>query len=339
MKRILNSAIILTCVAAWGACGLPAIADDDQTTADSSAGGELRVVAAVSTKYWIGIQAVPITDALKSQLNLEDRLMAGDVIPDGPAAKGGIEKHDILLKFGDREVKKLHDLFQAISDNEDKATNVVVLRQGKKTTLEIRPADRPDDAELHLPNDDTALAPLGTWLRGPAGTRLRVLGPGVLEDLPAVPGNLTISITRNDDKPAKIIVKRDDDMWMITEDEIDQLPEDIRKHVQRRLDHPHGQTSSIPGLRVRIPGLTLKEGEDGTIRFDSSLTMPEGTNKAFREQMQRAIEQLEKARQHLDFQDPLKALQQEMKALRLEFEKLREQNRPAEVEESDTKDV
>lgn len=326
MKRILNYMVVSACVAAWGIGGPVVTADDDPIAVEPSVAAEGSALEPLSTKYWIGIRAVPIDDALKSQLKLEDRLIAGDVIASGPAAEGGLKQHDILLKFGDREIKILEDLFKAVGDNNDKLAKVVVLRRGKKVTLEIQPAERPEDAESHLA-DNTRLQPWQGWLDGPVGTRFRVLGPGVLEDLPVIPGNLTISVTSRDGKPAKIIVKRDDDMWMITEDEIDQLPEDIREHVRRRIDHPNRRA-------IRIPGLSLNE-EDGTVHFTPSEAIPEGVSKTIREQLQRAIDQLEKTEQRLNIEDPVKALQEEMKALRQEVEKLRERFQPAEPSATD----
>src|SRR5690242_15061928 len=70
---------------------------------------EIRVVAIPSAgKHWIGIFASPVDDeALRSQLGLKgDRLIVVRVAPESPSAKAGVKQHDILIKFGDKEINK-----------------------------------------------------------------------------------------------------------------------------------------------------------------------------------------------------------------------------------------
>jgi hypothetical protein len=50
-----------------------------------------------------------------------------------------------------------------------------------------------------------------------------------------LPENMTVRIERNGKKPASIFVKRGDDKWEITEEQMDKLPQDVRPLVQRAL--------------------------------------------------------------------------------------------------------
>src|SRR6185503_19684032 len=97
---------------------------------------EVKVIAIASPgTHWIGIHATPVGDeALKSQLDLkEDRLIVVQIVPDSPAAKAGVKQHDILIKFGDRNLATLEDLVKAVNDNGEKESKLEVLRSGKNT--------------------------------------------------------------------------------------------------------------------------------------------------------------------------------------------------------------
>jgi hypothetical protein len=50
-----------------------------------------------------------------------------------------------------------------------------------------------------------------------------------------MPKNLSISITRSGDEPAKVHVKRDDKEWDTTADKLNELPEDVRQQVEQLL--------------------------------------------------------------------------------------------------------
>ena len=62
---------------------------------------------------------------------------------------------------------------------------------------------------------------------------------------------MSISIHKSDDEPTKITVKRDGETWEVTEDNLDELPEDVRGHVKQMLSNGvnplQGQTSFGPG--------------------------------------------------------------------------------------------
>jgi len=325
MKRLLSCA-----AAAAFLFGSIVHADDEETRDEQPRRQRIRIVERIAAKHWIGVHAVPIDDALKSQLNLEDRLIVRAVMVDGPAAKGGLKQHDILLKLGDREIRNLEDLLKAVAANEDKAVKVVVLRAGKELTVDIQPTEWPADVEANLPEDLSVWKSLEGWLGGPTGGRLRIVGPGVLEELPVLPGNLSITVTKQNDEPARITVKRDGDAWEITENEIDDLPEEIREHVRRHLDGQPGIT------RLHRP---WKLDEDGTIRVDPRSLLPEGADAAIREQMERALKQLEQIQRRFSEGDPFKAVQDELKSLRREVEKLREGAQPKVPPAADARDT
>lgn len=329
MKRLTVRAAGVTLVLGLGCFASIVNADDDPARSDRSEIRRIRVVERGTAKNWIGVHAIPVDDALKSHLELEERLIVHSVIPDSPASKGGLRQHDILITFGDREVKKLKDLLDAVAASDRQHVKVVVLRGGKKTTLEVQPTERPANLKVSLPEDFDLRVTLDGFLGGRDGGRLRVVGPGLFEDLPALPGNLSINVTKENDEPAKIVVKRDDDTWEITEDDIDELPEDIRKHVRRHLDHS-GERGTGPSFLV--------PAEDGTLRVFGDF-IPRGVDEKLRKQMERAIEQLERVQKRFSSEDPFKELREEMKSLRREVEKLRERDQSTTPPAADARDA
>lgn len=336
MKRILNRSIAAPLIIGFCIAGSFAFGDDDTTRDEPPGRRRVRVVDRVSARFWIGVHAVPIDNALKSQLGLEDRLIVRSVMPNSPAGKAGLVEHDILLKFGEHELADLKDLLKAVAANEGEGTKVVVLRAGKETTLDIQPTERPETIEAD-PAPDAWKPLVEAWLGGPTGGRFRIVGPGVFEELPPLPGNLSINITKQNDEPAKIVVKRNDDSWEITENDLDTLPEDIREHVRRQLDHQLGRAAHT----LRLEGV-----EDGEIRISPGVMLPEGINRKIREQLERSTQELEVLQERLEIlrekmntEDPFKAFQEQMEEFRRELDELRKRGQTTDTPTADTRDT
>ncbi|HEX8201687.1 MAG TPA: PDZ domain-containing protein [Isosphaeraceae bacterium] len=145
--------------------------------------------------YFIGVSAAPLPDALRSQLGLpEDQgVVAGDVLPESPAAKAGIQPHDILLTVDEKPVRDVEGLVARIQEIEDKTVAVKLLRGGKPKTVEVTPEKRPDSLpgrapeRLRVPRD---LPPFGSGIIiGPDGM-VRPARPGQLPLPRGLPGAL-----------------------------------------------------------------------------------------------------------------------------------------------------
>ena len=71
--------------------------------------------------------------------------------------------------------------------------------------------------------------------RGPVQFRFMhpgtILPPGA-NVRPPLPDNMTVIITKEGAKPAKVVVRRNGESWEVTEKELDKLPDDVRKHVE-----------------------------------------------------------------------------------------------------------
>ena len=224
------------------------------------------VAGDTGSKYWVGVQCHPVSATLRAQLGLDKQsgLVVGHVVKDGPAAKAGIEQHDVLLAIGDKKLATQQQLAQQIQKHEGKSLKFKLLRAGKKKTIEVTPAERKGALAISgafLPDADMKDVII-KWFgshgpgRGPGGAplKLRMLGPGVVfggdfkfgvgsHDMPK---DLHVSITHTNGKLAKITVKQGDKTWDLKEGELDKLPKELRPHVRRLMGGPH------PPLDVKV---------------------------------------------------------------------------------------
>jgi hypothetical protein len=219
-------------------------------------------------EYWLGIQCFPVPSGLREKLKLPDNqgLLVAGVVPDSPAGKAGIVRQDVLLRAADKPLTAPSDLVQTIEAVKDGKLNIELLRDGQPKTVEVTPAKRPENARQQgfaalTPSDREALR---QWLEGamPGGEgdgqhpslQFRRIHPGaivpgdVLKAAP-LPANMSVMITRQGDRPARIVVNRGNEKWELTEKEIDKLPADVRAHVERMLGYSSlGIVGGLPAM-------------------------------------------------------------------------------------------
>lgn len=91
----------------------------------------------------VGPVPAPVQAQLPAEVEKNQGLMVLKIMPGSPAAKGGIEIHDVLLSYDGTKLYKLRDLITAVNAGKpgDKAT-LELVRNGKLTTLEITLASK-----------------------------------------------------------------------------------------------------------------------------------------------------------------------------------------------------
>lgn len=217
--------------------------------------------------YWIGLGCYPVQEALRAQLGLaEDQGLAVEqVVGESPAAKAGIQPYDVLVKAGDKPLGGLQDLIDAVDAAKDQELVLDLIRAGKPIQIKVTPEKRP---EMPAPTLRPKAPGASDWdgLRkyfeefrpgegGKPPWRFRFWGPGTIlppeaQPYAPLPGNMAITITKAGDEPAKIVVKRGDETWEVTEDSLDQLPDDVRPHVERMLSGAaHHAIGKVPVRR------------------------------------------------------------------------------------------
>jgi hypothetical protein len=226
--------------------------------------------AKAPSKYWLGVQCEPASEFLREQLGLpkDQGLVVVRVVPRGPAGKADIRPNDLLLSASGTKLSAVADLAAAVDAAKEESLKLQLLRGGKTIDVAARPALRPENPEASLlqPGSDQEtverwLKQIGTnppaaWANGITlvhpGAGL-VLPPGV-NVRPELPEDMSVDIHREGRKPAEITVKKGQDTWKATEDDLSKLPEDIRREVEPLLhDGPvriwfrELQSSAAPG--------------------------------------------------------------------------------------------
>jgi hypothetical protein len=214
--------------------------------------------------HWIGLNCLPAEEALRAQLDLPEGtgLVVELVVADSPAAEAGIEQFDVIVKADEKPLKKLQDLIDAVDAAKEKELKLELRRGGKSVEVTVKPAKRPE-SDLSPLAPPQGVEPPYDWMRKylhrpwPEGEwqgpwRFRFWGPGGIlppdaKPHPPLPGNLSVTITRSGDEPVKIVVKRGDETWEITGDQLQKLPEEIRPHIERMLGRAAARRAAKPG--------------------------------------------------------------------------------------------
>ena len=199
--------------------------------------------------YWLGIGFRPLGEALRAQLALPEGqgLLVEQVMPETPAARAELKRHDIVLKVDGKPLENMQQLIDAVDAAKDGELALEIIRDGKPITIKVKPEKRPEgpvqkyqiDVPGH-PGLDFAWQQFEKVWPGKSPFGFRRLNPGVILPPGALvhaplPGNLSVTIRKQGDEPAKIDVQRGDESWSVDENELDTLPSDIGIHVKKML--------------------------------------------------------------------------------------------------------
>lgn len=108
---------------------------------------------------WLGVQGGQLTDELRTELKLDDDVdgvLVSAVTDGSPADRAGLRGApnrnvpggDVILSFDGTKLDSMVQLSDLVDSKQPKdEVKVVVLRDGKQQTLEVRLANRPDSVE------------------------------------------------------------------------------------------------------------------------------------------------------------------------------------------------
>ena len=100
---------------------------------------------------WLGVTIGNVTEDIAEALGLDDPsgAIVQDVATDGPADKGGLQATDVIVMFDGIKVANSGELVRVVGKAPvGKTVNVVVLRDGKRKTLQVTLGQRPSLDEL-----------------------------------------------------------------------------------------------------------------------------------------------------------------------------------------------
>jgi len=101
------------------------------------------------TRAWLGVLIQQITPEIQESLELKGRegALVGDVVKGGPAEKAGILRGDVIVRFNGQKVESQHELPTMVAYLPvGTQVKVVVLRDGKEKTFEIKLEEMTDEA-------------------------------------------------------------------------------------------------------------------------------------------------------------------------------------------------
>jgi serine protease Do len=94
---------------------------------------------------WIGVSYQSVTDDIADSFGLDRArgVLVANVVADGPAAKAGIKRNDIIVNFGGQDVLDLRRFPRIVANARVGSTvDVTVWRQGKEVPLKLRVAEQ-----------------------------------------------------------------------------------------------------------------------------------------------------------------------------------------------------
>jgi serine protease Do len=100
------------------------------------------------TRGWLGVAIQRLSPDLVQAFKLENDhgALVADVVPDGPAAKAGIERGDIIVRFQGHKVQESSELPRLVATvAPGTQVDIDLLRGGKKLTIPVKLGTLPDE--------------------------------------------------------------------------------------------------------------------------------------------------------------------------------------------------
>ena len=99
----------------------------------------LLMFAEVETIGWFGILSEPLSDAMKTALDIDHGVIITKVYEDTPAEKGGFEDGDVIYEIDGEKIDDIDALKMVIADRPNEKVVIKYLRSGKhaKETVKL----------------------------------------------------------------------------------------------------------------------------------------------------------------------------------------------------------
>ncbi|HUJ37191.1 MAG TPA: Do family serine endopeptidase [Hyphomicrobium sp.] len=118
---------------------------------------------------WLGVKIQTVSDEVASSLGIPENsgALVAAVTPDGPAAKGGVQSGDIIVKFDKEPVDSMRSLPRLVARAPiDQKVDVEILRKGQKMTLQVTVGRLSEDEDVKAELGDGGASPKGMVVLG-----------------------------------------------------------------------------------------------------------------------------------------------------------------------------
>jgi serine protease Do len=99
---------------------------------------------------WLGVLIQPVDSSVAKAFGLDESrdALVGDVEPDSPAAKAGLEAGDVIVAVNDEEVEDVRDLrLKVARAGPDSNVNLKVMRDGRERTVPVTLDELPEEQQ------------------------------------------------------------------------------------------------------------------------------------------------------------------------------------------------
>jgi serine protease Do len=101
---------------------------------------QLRTSGKVS-RGWLGVMIQPVTEEVAAGLELDSQegALVADLDPNGPAAKGGVKRYDVIVEFNGQRVRQMEELPKLVASAPvGSKAQLKVLRKGKEQKVSVQ---------------------------------------------------------------------------------------------------------------------------------------------------------------------------------------------------------
>jgi serine protease Do len=162
--------------------------------------GQLREHGRV-VRGWIGIAIQPVTPELARSFGLSqtEGALVADVTPDSPAARAGIRRGDVIVRWNDRPVRHSRELPTLVAGTPPGTTvSATVLRDGKDRTMDVKVNEMPAERTATSgKSPERGEATSSDW-----GMAVRSLTPADAKRLGVKPGAGVLVVDVDEGSPA-----------------------------------------------------------------------------------------------------------------------------------------
>jgi len=136
-----------------GLCGV-ALAIILQSTAVAENSEQVDDTDLTQARLGVGVSALPevLTSHLPEVIGKERGVLVSEVVEGSPADKAGLEKHDVLVRYGDQDLYSPEQLVKRVRNDQPGITvEIQYVRAGKLNTVEVVLGEQEKRAPVYSP--------------------------------------------------------------------------------------------------------------------------------------------------------------------------------------------